>query len=76
MRLGLDIDMSSDMVGVKDPVQYFLKKAPSKPDLNQTCGHRALVFLLESASIDFRDRAWSGRVFHYVNQTWIRRIDL
>ena len=49
MRLGLDIDMSSDMVGVKDPVQYFLRKAPSKPDLNQTCDHRALAFLLESA---------------------------
>ena len=49
MRLGPDIDISSDVVGVKDPVQYFLRQAPSKPDLNQTCGHTALVFLLESA---------------------------
>ena len=55
MRLGPDIDISSDVVGVKDPVQYFLRKAPSKPDLNQTYGHRAFAFLLESASIDFRE---------------------
>ena len=45
MRLGPDIDISSDVVGVKDPAQDFLRQAPSKPDLNQTCAHRALAFL-------------------------------
>ena len=45
MRLGLDIDISSDVVGVKDPAQDFLRQAPSKPDLNQTCAHKALAFL-------------------------------
>ena len=45
LRLGPDIDISSDVVGVKDPAQDFLRQAPSKPDLNQTCAHRALAFL-------------------------------